>query len=154
VRVALPDKIVRQSLRDSLTYRKLSEDKLVNVKTENQPAMRFNTIKWIAIIVLLIAAIVANSHFANQPVALRLAGWVVLLAILALLAFQTEQGRKVWLFLQDARMELRKVIWPTRQETTQTTLIIIAMVGITALFLWGADTLLLWLVSFLTGQRG
>ncbi len=103
---------------------------------------------------MLVAGIVANSYFANQPMALRLAGWVVLLAILALIAFRTEQGRQVWLFLQDARMELRKVIWPTRQETIQTTLIIIAMVGLTALFLWGIDSLLLWLVGFLTGQRG
>jgi preprotein translocase subunit SecE len=127
----------------------------VNAKIENQSTTsHFNALKWLVVVIMLVAGIVANSYFANQPMALRLAGWVVLLAILALIAFRTEQGRQVWLFLQDARMELRKVIWPTRQETIQTTLIIIAMVGLTALFLWGIDSLLLWLVGFLTGQRG
>lgn len=114
--------------------------------------IRFNSFKWIVIVALFIAGIFANDYFVGQPVALRLAGWVVLVVILALLAFQTTQGQKTWEFLQEARVELRKVVWPTRQETMQTTLIIIGMVGVTALFLWGIDSLLLWLVGFLTGQ--
>jgi preprotein translocase subunit SecE len=126
----------------------------VNTKTENQSTARFNSFKWAVILVLVAAGIVANSYFVNQPVALRLVGWVVLLAIAAFIAFQTSQGQQVWAFLQEARIEMRKVIWPTRQETVQTTLVVIAMVGIASLFLWGVDSLLLWLVGLLTGQRG
>ncbi len=62
----------------------------------------------------------------------------------AVIAFQTSQGRKAWDFIQEARMELRKVVWPTRQEVIQTTLLIIAMVVITSLLLWAVDSFLLW----------
>lgn len=126
----------------------------MNARIENQPVIRFNALKWVVIIVLLVSGIFANGYFANQPVALRLAGWVFLIVILALIAFYTVQGRMVWGFLEDARMELRKVVWPSRQETIQTTLIVMGMVGIMAIFLWGVDSLLLWLVGFLTGQKG
>ena len=51
-------------------------------------------------------------------------------------------------------VELRKVVWPTRQETIQTTLIVVAMVVVAALILWGLDKVFFWLVAWLTGQRG
>ena len=53
------------------------------------------------------------------------------------IGLQTEPGRNLWNFLQDAQVEVRKVVWPTRQETTQTTLLVIAVVILAALILWG-----------------
>jgi preprotein translocase subunit SecE len=50
-------------------------------------------------------------------------------------------------------MEMRKVVWPTREETMQTTLVVAGMVIILALLLWGMDSLLVWLIGWLTGQR-
>lgn len=111
-------------------------------------------LKWLFILVLLIAGFVANSYFAQVPWAIRTAIGIVLLAILAALALWTTQGRKAWEFIKAARVELRKVVWPTRQETIQTTLVVMAMVVVTALFLWGIDTLFFWAVSLVTGQRG
>jgi preprotein translocase subunit SecE len=49
---------------------------------------------------------------------------------------------------------VRKVVWPTRQETLQTSLAIFVAVLLTALFLWGIDSILFWLVTMLTGQGG
>jgi preprotein translocase subunit SecE len=125
----------------------------MSTKIETQTSS-FDKVKWVIIGTLLTVGVVANSYLSAQPFSLRLAGWLVLICIVALIAFQTSQGKRVWAFAQSARMELRKVVWPTRQETVQTTLIVMAMVLIAALFLWGLDSLLLWLVGFLTGQRG
>lgn len=57
-------------------------------------------------------------------------------------------------FAREARVELRKVIWPTRQETLQTTLVVLVMVVVVAIFLWLLDMLLLWAVNGLTGLGG
>lgn len=111
-------------------------------------------VKWILILALLVVGIVANYHFASVPWAIRMAVGIVWMGILIMIALWTAQGQKVWVFVKAARTELRKVVWPTRQETTQTTLVVIAMVIITALVLWGIDALFFWAVSLLTGQRG
>ena len=62
----------------------------------------------------------------------------------------TEKGQIFIAFAKDARLEVRKVVWPTRQETVQTTLIILAVSAIVGLILWGLDGVLVRLVSFIT----
>ena len=75
--------------------------------------------------------------------------------VLALaVALQTEMGRSGAAFVLEARDEVRKVVWPTRKETVQTTPVIIATVLFVAVFLWLVDMLLLWAVRLLTGQGG
>jgi preprotein translocase subunit SecE len=80
------------------------------------------------------------------------------LALLALVAvalgvmFTTQLGQGIWSFLRDSRNEVRKVVWPTRQETVQTTLLVIAMVVLVGIMLWLMDILLRWAVMLLTGQ--
>lgn len=125
----------------------------MNSKVENQPS-KLDTLKWLVAGILTVAGIFGNNYFSAQPIALRLAGWLILGCVIVLIVFQTAIGRRIWAFAQDARMELRKVVWPTRQETIQTTLLVIAMVAVTALLLWAIDSFLLWLVGYLTGQRG
>ena len=102
----------------------------------------------------MIAGLWANYHYSEIDWALRLAGWIVLGCFIFAIASQTALGRQIWTFAKDARGELRKVFWPTRQETVQTTLIVVGMVILMALVLWGIDSVLLWLVGWLTGQRG
>jgi preprotein translocase subunit SecE len=67
---------------------------------------------------------------------------------------QTETGRQGYNFVLEARDEVRKVVWPTRKETVQTTMIIIATVLLVAVFLWIIDIFLLWAVRLMTGQGG
>jgi preprotein translocase subunit SecE len=76
----------------------------------------------------------------------------LLACILLALALTTRLGKRFWRFAKETRGELRKVTWPTRQETIQTTLIVAALVVLVALILWGVDTFLLWIVGHLTGQ--
>lgn len=111
-------------------------------------------LKWFAVFALLAAGLTANYYYASQPLAFRLIGWLILAIVLALIFFQTERGQQLWALGSEARAEMRKVVWPTRQETLQTTLIVVAMVIIVALFLWGIDSFLLWAIGLLTGQRG
>lgn len=125
----------------------------MNVKTDSKNS-KLDTLKWLVIFVCLLAGIYANHHFAEVEWALRAAVGIVLLCALLALALQTAVGRSAWVFVKSARTELHKVVWPTRQETVQTTLVVMAMVTIAALMLWGVDALFLWAVSWLTGQRG
>ena len=67
------------------------------------------------------------------------------------LALQTERGKALWDLLKEARTEIRRVVWPTRQETTQTTFIVVALVVVFSLILWGLDSLLSWFVSSFIG---
>jgi preprotein translocase subunit SecE len=106
---------------------------------------------WLAIGFGLVLAITVNYYFLQQPIAIRLIAWIIVGFILAALFFYTAQGRRLWSFSQAARSELRKVVWPTRQETVRTTLLVMVMVVVAGLFLWAVDSFLLWLVAFLTG---
>ncbi len=115
---------------------------------------KLDPLKWVVVIVLLTAGVVGNYYFAAQPAAIRMVGWIVVVIIAGFVALQTVQGSRVKHFAKESRTELRKVVWPTRQETVQTTMIVAAMVVATALVLWGIDSVLLWAISWLTGQRG
>ena len=100
--------------------------------------------------VLFLLTIYANSYFSHQAIAIRLIGWIIAALVLVSLFFYTTLGRRFWALAQASRAELRKVVWPSREETVRTTLIVMAMVVVAGLFLWGIDTLLLWAVAFLT----
>lgn len=68
------------------------------------------------------------------------------------LVLSTAMGKSFMVFLKDARIEVRKIVWPTRQETTQSTLVVVALVFVVGLLLWTLDAALFWGVSLLTGQ--
>lgn len=123
-------------------------------KTETQQETTFDWLKWLVIAILVVAGIVANYYYSTQPWPLRLLAWLFLLSIVTAIALQTRQGKLALSFARESRIELRKVFWPTRQETIQTTLFVAAMVVILALVLWGIDSMLMWLIGWLTGQRG
>lgn len=117
----------------------------VNVKVA-----KLDVVKWTLIGLLLLAGFAANYYFIKEPLPLRIVGWLILVLILMGIAYTTNAGSLVWRFFQDARNEMRKVVWPTRQETFQTTLIVIAMTIVLALFLWGVDMFFMWAVTRLT----
>jgi preprotein translocase subunit SecE len=103
---------------------------------------------------LLVAGIFAFYWFEGFSILLRVIGLLVIIGIAAFVAFQTERGRTLWQFVSDSRMEVRKVVWPSRQETLQTTLIVIVMVIIVGIILWLFDMVLMAILRFLTGQGG
>ncbi|OIZ99403.1 preprotein translocase subunit SecE [Rickettsiella grylli] len=122
-----------------------------NAKLENKTTVvKREWILWIMMGIVLLLSIYTNHYFSHQVIAIRLIGWIIAILILASLFFYTAIGRQFWVFAQASRAELRKVVWPTREETVRTTLIVIVMVIVAGLFLWAIDTLLLWAVAFLT----
>ena len=68
------------------------------------------------------------------------------------IAMTSTQGQRLWAFVQGSRIEIRKVIWPTKQETTQTAIAVFVFTLIMALFFWGLDSFLLWLTRTLVGS--
>lgn len=115
--------------------------------TVQSPALE--RIKWISIFVLLALGIVANYYYAQFALPLRLIGWLVVVGVAAAIAATTIKGRSALLFAKDSQIELRKVVWPTRQETLQTTLIVVVIVAIASVILWLLDSLLLWVISLI-----
>ncbi|SDT00759.1 protein translocase subunit secE/sec61 gamma [Halopseudomonas xinjiangensis] len=112
---------------------------------------RFDVIKWVIVAIIVAAGVYGNHYFAAEPVLYRAVALVVLGLVAGFVALQTEKGKAFWTLTKEARIEIRKVVWPTRQETTQTTLIVVAVVLIMALILWGLDTLLGWIISQFIG---
>ncbi|MEN5018816.1 preprotein translocase subunit SecE [Erwinia sp. Eh17-17] len=110
-------------------------------------------LKWIGVVVLLVAAIAGNSYYREITLPLRALAVVVLMAAAAGIALITTKGKATLAFAREARTEVRKVIWPTRQETLHTTLIVAAVTAVMSLILWGLDGILVRLVSFITGLR-
>ncbi len=114
-------------------------------------ASRFDAVKWLIVFALIAAAVVGNSYFADQSLLYRVLGIVALAVVAGLVALQTAKGAAFWALVKGSRTEIRKVVWPTRQETVQTTMIVVAFVLLAALILWGLDSLLGWLVSLAIG---
>lgn len=113
--------------------------------------IRFDSLKWLLAVAIVMTGVVGNQYFSAEPILYRVLVLLVLTAVAGFVAFQTAKGRAFFVLLKEARTEIRKVVWPTRQETTQTTLIVVAVVLVMALLLWGLDTLLGWLVSLIVG---
>lgn len=122
----------------------------MTIKLGDSSPSRLDIVKWLGVITLLVVGVVANTHFAGQPLPLRVIAWLALLAVTGLLAFKTERGRRVWQFAREARAEMRRVTWPTRKETMQTTLLVMIMVSVVALLLWGIDFVVLSAIGWIT----
>jgi len=103
-------------------------------------------------IVALLAGVVAFYWYEEDPLALRLAmvGTGVFAAVG--LAWVSWYGREFWQFAQAARVELRKVVWPEREDTVRTTVLVIVFASLMGLFFWVLDLILTWLIRLLTGQ--
>ena len=113
--------------------------------------VRLDWLKWAVVVSLVVAAVWGNLHFAAQPLLYRAIALLVVTALALFVAALTSQGIAFLELAKASRTEIRKVVWPTRQETTQTTLVVVAVVLVMALILWGLDTLLGWIASKLIG---
>jgi preprotein translocase subunit SecE len=122
----------------------------MNAKAEAKET-RFDVLKWVVVVALVAVGVVGNQYFSAEPILYRVLALLALAAVSAVVALQTAKGQAFFVLAKEARAEIRKVVWPTRQETTQTTLIVVAVVLVMALLLWGLDTLLGWLVSLIVG---
>ncbi|CAG21722.1 preprotein translocase subunit SecE [Photobacterium profundum] len=121
-----------------------------NAENQNSPSS-MDGLKWVTIFALLAAAVVGNYLYSDVSVVLRAASVVILVAAAGGIAIFTAKGKTAITFARESRMEVRKVVWPTRQEATQTTFIVLAVTVVMALALWGIDGIMVRLVRLVTG---
>jgi preprotein translocase subunit SecE len=101
---------------------------------------------------LVIGGMAAYYALSAEPAWLR---WLAVVGgiVLGLVVFaSSRQGRGFWQFMLDSRIELRKIVWPSRQETGMTTLVVFGFVIVAGLFFWLLDLMLAWATRMLTGQ--
>ncbi|QSX33484.1 preprotein translocase subunit SecE [Shewanella avicenniae] len=122
----------------------------MTTNTENQ-GNSLDIFKWVIIFVLLAVAIVGNHMLSDVSAVIRAVGVLVLFALAGFVAIQTAKGQQALAFAKESHIEVRKVVWPTRQEALNTTFIVLVATGILGLVLWGLDTVLLKIVNLITG---
>ncbi|MBS1214748.1 MAG: protein translocase subunit SecE [Proteobacteria bacterium] len=113
----------------------------------------FDTAKLVLAIGILIAGIAGFYYFSAQALLYRVLGVIAVAGVAVALIYNTALGGSIWGFIKEARIEVRKVIWPTRQETVQATLVVVALVFLVGLILWLLDMFLFWGIGILTGQK-
>lgn len=113
-----------------------------------------DVVKQVFSLILIVAALVAFYQLSQFALLYRVLGLVAVVIAAMLLLLTTEAGKSFWAFVLESRQEVRKVVWPSRQETMQTTLMVFAMVFLVGLVLWLLDMFLFWGVRLLTGQGG
>ncbi|MEX0375539.1 preprotein translocase subunit SecE [Spiribacter pallidus] len=101
-----------------------------------------------------LAGVVGFYLLEGQSDLIRVIGMVAVAALAIAIAMTSQPGRNAWAFAQEARQELRRVVWPTRQESLQTTLIVLVMVFIVAILLWLMDMFFMWGVGALVRPGG
>jgi preprotein translocase subunit SecE len=114
----------------------------------------FDTLKLAAAVGVLVGGIVAYYYYADVAVVLRAIGVLVAFGLAVVILLQSTQGKTLLRFVNASRVELRKVVWPTREETIQTTVAVMIFTLIMGLFFWFLDMFLLWFTRLLTGQGG
>lgn len=112
---------------------------------------KLDMFKWGVVVALVGVGVAGNAYFSEESMLYRVLGLLVLAAVAGFVALQTAKGRSFWLLLKEARLEIRKVVWPTPAETRQTTLIVLAVVVLVGLLLWALDSLLSLAVSGIIG---
>ena len=123
--------------------------------SEQQEAVQTSSLdsaKLAIAIALVVGGLFAYYWFENQTWYLRAAYVACGVVAAALLAWQTSIGRSTLAFILSSRNEVRKMVWPTREETLQTTLAVIVVVLITGVLMWVLDLFLFWALRGLTGQ--
>jgi len=110
-----------------------------------------DNIKLIGAALLGLAGLFAFYYFADQSLLMRTLGLLIIAGFVVYLIYMTAKGKRTASFFRDARTEVRKVVWPTRQETVQTTLTVFVIVVIVGIMLWLFDMLLSFLFQLITG---
>jgi preprotein translocase subunit SecE len=112
---------------------------------------KLDPVIWIAVFAIIAAGVYGNSYFASESLLYRMIALVVLAGIAGWLAARTAKGKAFIQLGMEARTEIRKVVWPTRQETQSTTFIVVCVVFLVAIILWAVDSILTWLITLIIG---
>jgi len=108
-------------------------------------------LKWLFVLMILAAVAVGNSIYSDQSLLYRVLAGLVLGVFACAIAVQTRQGATFWDLAKGSRAEVRRVVWPTKNERNRATLMVVVFVFFMSLVLWGLDALFGWLGSLLLG---
>jgi preprotein translocase subunit SecE len=108
-------------------------------------------LKWLMVFAIVGGGVFGNWYYQSEPLLYRVVALLALTVVAALLAGQTRRGAATWELMKDSRSEIRRVVWPKREETVQTTVIVLVLVLIFAFILWLLDSGLSWIVKGLIG---
>lgn len=122
----------------------------VNAKVESND-YPLNWLRWLVVVALVAVGVVGNSYYSELALLYRVVALLVLGAVALWVAVNTAQGAVLWNLAKESQTEIRKVVWPSRQETNQTTLIVVALTIIMAFVLWLLDTFIGWIASLIIG---
>ena len=119
--------------------------------TKESASKLFDRLKWLIALAIFGTAVVGNSYFSDIGFLYRVLGVVFLFGVgLGFLAF-TSFGSNSIKLMRESRTEIRKVVWPTRMETTQTFLVVFSAIVILCLFFWALESLLSFLTKLVLG---
>ena len=110
----------------------------MNSKTETQQGS-IEILKFLLALGVLLISLVGFYYYSEAPKIFRVLGVLTGVIVSFVILSQTLKGRQAIDFVKEAQVEFRKFVWPTRQETTQTTLFVIIVVIIFAILLWVLD---------------
>ena len=116
-------------------------------ESAEQTNSSLDTVKLGIAALIVAAAFYGFYYFAEQPLLYRVLGLLLFVIIAAGIALTTTKGRSLMTFMQASRVEVRKMVWPTRTETLQTTGVVLVVVILVGLFLFLIDKLLGWLIQ-------
>ena len=122
----------------------------MNTNAELEPS-KFDSLKWAAALLIFAAGVGGNVYFSTEPLIYRFVGVIVLSLLAIFIGLQTAKGKSFTDFFKAARVELKKIFWPTQQETLQSTIAVVLVVFAMSILLWGLDSLLSYLVKLLLG---
>ena len=129
----------------------------MSAQTETLQSGMLDTLKLLVAAFAVVGGLYAYYYFDTGVAATSLPQAVRVLMVLGgtavgtAIAMMSAQGQRLWHFIQGSRVEIRKVVWPTKQETTQTAIAVFVFTAVMMVFFWLLDMGLLKLVSYLVG---
>jgi len=123
----------------------MSESKVVISKN--------NSLLLVVSLLVLVTGVILFYYFSEVRLFYRVLGILLSIVVASSIMYQTDFGKTVFNYVSESKIELKKVTWPTKQETTQTTLGVLVIVVIIGLILWLLDMLFAWSVGTLYGVR-
>lgn len=125
----------------------------MSAQTAEATTQVVDVVKQVISIILVVTGVAGFYHFSEEfSLLYRVLGLVALVIAAAGLVLTTGMGRSLWNFMLESKQEVRRVVWPTREETVRTTLAVFVMVFAVGLVLWALDAFLFWAIRNLTGQ--
>lgn len=123
----------------------------IKVMSAEKGSNILNQAKWLVVLALFALAVVGNSYYSEVAFLYRVLGVVGVILLALVVMASTTFGKSSLKLMSESRNELRRVVWPTRVETTQTFLVVFVSIVLLCLFFWGLESLLSWLTKLVLG---